>query len=85
MVVTINADTVNIGTLIETTRNSNNLYINISQNAIAGPSLQRDIAQCPCFNDAPLDLLSVNFTGRDREITFIIEFLETVHGDLPTR
>ena len=85
MVVTINADTVNIGALIETTGNSNNLHINVPQNVIAGPSVQKDIAQCPCFNDAPLDLLSVNFTGREREIALIIEFLETVHGDLPTR
>jgi hypothetical protein len=55
------------------------------QTGIVPPSLPADIAQCPCFNDAPLDLLSVNFTGREREIAMIIEFLETVYSDVPTR
>ena len=80
-----NADTVNIGAYIETSGNSNSIHLNFHQNAIAGPSLPRNIAQCPCFNDAPLDLLSVNFTGREQEIALIIESLETVYGDVPTR
>ena len=82
---TLNTDTVKIGAYIETTGNPNNNNINFHQNAIAGPSLPRDIARRPCFNDAPLDFLSVNFTSRGREIALIIEFLERVYGDVPTR
>ena len=82
---TINADIVNIGAYIETPGNSNNLHINDAQNAIAGASSHRNVVQCPRFNDAPLDLLSVKFTGREQEIALIIEFLEAVYGDLPTR
>jgi hypothetical protein len=37
------------------------------------------------FNDAPLDLLSVNFMGRDKELACIRKVLETSHGDIPTR
>ena len=85
MVVTINADTVNIGAFIETTGNANNFQINVPQKPSAGPNLPGDIVECACFNDAPLDLLSVNFTGREREIALIIEFLEKVYGDVPTR
>jgi hypothetical protein len=33
----------------------------------------------------PLDRLSIDFTGREREMTLVIEFLETVYDDLPTR
>ena len=85
MVVTIKADTVSIGALIETTGNSNNHHIDVPQELIAGAPSPRNVVECTCFNDAPLDLLSVNFTGREREIALIIEFLEKVYGDLPTR
>ena len=81
-VTTISADIVNIGAYIETAGNSNSLHI---QNAIAGASSPRNVVQCPRFNDAPIDLLSVKFTGREREIALIIEFLKAVYGDLPTR
>jgi NB-ARC domain len=37
------------------------------------------------FNDAPLDLLSVYFMGRDKELARIRKVLETSHGDIPTR
>jgi hypothetical protein len=37
------------------------------------------------FIDAPLDLLSVYFTGRDSELTRIQQVLDVVHGDVPTR
>jgi hypothetical protein len=85
--MTVNADTANIEAYNEIAGNliSTHLQVNFHENAVAGPSLHRDIAQCPCFNDAPLDLLSVNFTGRKREIALIIEFLEKVFGDVPTR
>jgi NB-ARC domain len=37
------------------------------------------------FNDAPIDLLSVHFTGREQELADIERALDTVHGDVPTR
>jgi hypothetical protein len=37
------------------------------------------------FNDAPLDLLSVHFTGREKELARISEILNGVHGDVPAR
>jgi hypothetical protein len=37
------------------------------------------------FNDAPLDLLSVHFTGREKELAHIGKVLDEVHGDIPTR
>jgi hypothetical protein len=37
------------------------------------------------LNDAPLDLLSVHFTGREKELARISEILNGVHGDVPTR
>ena len=82
---TLNADAINIEAYNEIAGNLNStqLQIHFHQNAaIPGPSSP---TQCPCFNDAPLDLLSVNFTGREQEIVLIIEFLETVYGDVPTR
>ena len=50
-----------------------------------GPSTPKNIARCPPFNDAPLDLLSVNLTGREQEIALIIEFLNNLYGDVPAR
>ena len=83
--MTLSADTVNIGTYIEIAGNSNDLHVNSPQKASAGANSQTDVLRCPCFNDAPLDLLSVKFTGREREIALIIEFLEIVYGDVPAR
>ena len=40
---------------------------------------------CPPFNAAPLDFLSGNFMGREQEMRLVIEFLETLHGDVPSR
>jgi hypothetical protein len=82
----ISPDTLNIGTYVDVAGNQNNFYLNVPQNAIAGPSSPRSAGQCPCpsFNDAPLSLLSVDFTGREEEIALIIEYLETVFGDVPT-
>jgi NB-ARC domain len=37
------------------------------------------------LNDAPLDLLSVHFTGREKELARISAIMDVVHGDLPTR
>ena len=65
--------------------NSTHLHFNFPQRAIAGPSRSKIAAQCPSFNDAPLDLLSVNFTGREQEMARIIELLDTLYGDVPTR
>ena len=82
--MTLSADTVNIDTYIEIAGNSNDLHVNSPQK-VSGANSHGDIVRCPCFNDAPLDLLSVKFTGREREIALIIEFLEIVYGDLPAR
>jgi hypothetical protein len=48
----------------------------------AGPSSQAPTSLC--FNDAPLELLSVYFTGRMKEWTRIGEIFDTVHDDVPT-
>jgi hypothetical protein len=37
------------------------------------------------FNDAPIDLLSVHFTGREKELARISEILDGGHEDKPTR
>jgi hypothetical protein len=37
------------------------------------------------FNDTPVDLLSVYFTGRERELDEIKKILDVVHEDIPTR
>jgi hypothetical protein len=39
----------------------------------------------PPFTEAPVDLLSVYFTGRENELADIARTLEIVHGDVPTR
>jgi NB-ARC domain len=39
----------------------------------------------PPFTEAPIDLLSVYFTGRENELAHIARKLEVVHGDVPTR
>ena len=87
MATTLSADKVNIDTYNEAAGNvtSTQVYITFPPEPSAGPSSLKNVAQCPCFNDAPLDLLSVNFTGREQEIALIIEFLDIVYGDVPTR
>jgi hypothetical protein len=47
------------------------------------PSSQ--LLQPPSFNDAPIDHLSIHFTGRETELARIGEILNTVHGSSPTR
>jgi hypothetical protein len=37
------------------------------------------------FNDAPVDLLSVHFTGREKELACIANALDEAQGDVPTR
>ena len=37
------------------------------------------------FNDAPLDLLSGHFTGREQELAHLETVLDVAHGDVPTR
>lgn len=37
------------------------------------------------FNDAPIDLLSIHFAGRERELDNIKEALNIKHGSAPTR
>jgi hypothetical protein len=37
------------------------------------------------FNDAPIDLLSVHFTGRETELAYIGKVLDEAQGDVPTR
>jgi hypothetical protein len=85
MTTPLSADTVNIDTYNEIAGNSTHLHFNFPQRAIAGPSAPKNVAQCPSFNDAPLDLLSVNFTGRKKEMALIIKFLDILYGDVPTR
>jgi hypothetical protein len=37
------------------------------------------------LNDAPIDLLSVHFSGREEELTYIAKVLDEVRCDVPTR
>jgi hypothetical protein len=37
------------------------------------------------FNDAPIDLLSIHFTGREGELADIGRILDIIHDDAPTR
>ena len=87
MAMPLSAQVLNIGTHIDIAGNVNStqFHFHLPQRAIAGPSSPRNAAQCPSFNDAPLDLLSVNFTGREEEMALIIEFLDTLYGDVPAR
>jgi hypothetical protein len=85
MAMPLRTDTVNIDTYNEVAGNSTHLHLHLPQRTIAGPSSPKNVTQCPSFNDAPLDLLSVNFTGREQEMALIIEFLDTLYGDVPTR
>ena len=40
---------------------------------------------CPSFNDAPLGLLSDDFTGCEQVMARVIEILETPYGNMPSR
>ena len=83
----LTASTANIDTYNEVAGNLNiiNLHVSSPQPTITSPSTSNNAAQCPPFNDAPLNLLSVNFTGREMEMALIIEFLDTMYGDIPAR
>ena len=87
MAMPLSAEAVNIDTYNEIAGNVNSthLHFNFPPRAIAGPSTPKNVARCPSFNDAPVDLLSVNFTGREREMALIIELLDILYGDVPTR
>ena len=87
MAMPLSAEAVNIDTYNEVAGNLNStqFHFHLPQRAIACASTPRNAAQCPSFNDAPLDLLSVNFTGREEEMALIIEFLDTLYGDVPAR
>jgi NB-ARC domain len=37
------------------------------------------------FNEAPIDLLSTYFTGREKELADVAKILDVVHDDIPTR
>jgi hypothetical protein len=37
------------------------------------------------FTEAPIDLLSIYFTGREKELDDMAKTLDFVHGDIPTR
>ena len=86
------SDRLNIGTYNDVAGNLTSTTYNfiLPSNATANPSFEspRNASPgttCPSFNDAPIDLLSVNFTGREQEMALIIEFLEIEHGDMPSR
>ena len=83
MALPLSTEVVNIDTYNEVA--GNQFHFHLPQRAIAGPSSPKNVIQCPSFNDAPLDLLSVNFTGREQEMALIIELLDTLYGDVPTR
>jgi NB-ARC domain len=58
---------------------------NTFMSAPVGSSSKTPSTSSLSFNDAPLDLLSVYFMGRDKELARIQTVLETNHGDIPTR
>jgi predicted ATP-dependent serine protease len=60
---------------------NNNVNYNIrveSSSSIQAPMLSP-------FIEAPLDLLSIYFTGRDKELEQIAKTFDIVHGGTPTR
>jgi hypothetical protein len=65
--------------------NQYNTFYNQNISAPAISSSQAPSTSSLSFNDAPLDLLSVYFMGRDKELARIRKVLETHHGDTPTR
>ena len=48
-------------------------------------SVASQIPQSPSFNDAPIDLLSSYFTGRNEDLEHIGKHLGVTYGDTPTR
>src|SRR5580704_3885361 len=52
---------------------------------IIGSSNQLPEASSLSFNDAPLDSLSVPFIGREKELSYLSQVLDVVHGNMPTR
>jgi predicted ATP-dependent serine protease len=52
---------------------------------IAANSCAQDHQTPPRFNDAPVDLLSTNYIGRERELEQLQELLDIAHGDNPSR
>jgi NB-ARC domain len=58
----------------------NNFYVPAEG---SGSSIQAPIPLS--FNDAPLDLLSIHFTGREKELADIGRVLKAAHDDVPAR
>jgi hypothetical protein len=69
----------------EVSGNQYNAYYNQYISAPASSSSQTPSTLSLSFNDAPLDLLSVHFMGRDKELASIGQALEDNYGDIPTR
>jgi hypothetical protein len=62
-----------------------NTYYNQYISLPVGSSSPTPSTSSLSFNDAPLDLLSVYFMGRDKELARIQQVLEANYGDIPTR
>jgi hypothetical protein len=65
-------------------RDQVNLNLNVNNNYTLTP-IQSSSSATLSLNDAPIDLLSVHFTGREEELTRIANILDVAHGDVPTR
>ena len=76
-----------VGTYNEFHGNQNQTTYNIflPSTSAASPRNARSGTTCPSFNDAPLGLLSDDFTGQEQVMVRIIEILDTSHGDMPSR
>lgn len=61
-----------------------NIYFNVPV-ASASSSSQLEAAQPPSFNDAPIDLISSYFTGRNDDLDHVTKLLGVTYGDTPTR
>jgi hypothetical protein len=59
-------------------------YYNFPQVETSAPTSQPSSSSL-AFNDAPIDLLSAHFTGREKELVRISEILNGSHGRVPTR
>ena len=49
------------------------------------PPASSDSSPQPPFNDAPIDLLSVHFTGREKEVELISTAFDQIRGEIPRR
>jgi hypothetical protein len=66
-------------------RDQNNNYFLNTPGLTHYLSARQDNAPSQPVNDAPVDLLSTHFTGRESELAFLVDVLGRSYGDVPSR